>query len=90
MALRALSAAGPLQAFAGPPMSAIMTRMPWLVVPGFLVPGRMFIRVVISIGERAPKPQSRPIHGSTRRRRDEVDVKRAMRLARKLAAGDYP
>jgi len=24
------------------------------------------------------------------RRRDEVDVKRAMRLARGLAAGDYP
>ena len=47
MALRALSAPGPLQAFAGPPMSAIMTTMPWHIVPGFLVPRRMFIRVVI-------------------------------------------
>ena len=47
IALGALSAPGPLQAFAGPPTSAIMTTLPWLIVPGFLVPCLMFIHVVI-------------------------------------------
>jgi hypothetical protein len=43
----ALSAPGPLQTFAGPPTSAIMTTLPWLIVPGFLVPSLIFIHVVI-------------------------------------------
>lgn len=47
IALGALSAPGPLQIFAGPPTSAIMTTLPWLIVPGFLVPSLMFIHVVI-------------------------------------------
>jgi hypothetical protein len=47
IALGALSAPGPLQTFAGPPTSAIMTTLPWLIVPGFLVPSLMFIHVVI-------------------------------------------
>jgi hypothetical protein len=47
VALGALSAPGPLQAFAGPPTSAIMTTLPWLIIPGFLVPSLMFIHVVI-------------------------------------------
>jgi hypothetical protein len=47
IALGALSAPGPLQAFAGPPTSAIMTTLPWLIVPGFLVPSLIFIHVVI-------------------------------------------
>jgi hypothetical protein len=46
-ALGALSAPGPLQTFAGPPTSAIMTTLPWLIVPGFLVPTLIFIHVVI-------------------------------------------
>ena len=47
IALGALSAPGPLQAFAGPPTSAIMTSLPWLIIPGFLVPILFFIHVVI-------------------------------------------
>jgi hypothetical protein len=47
IALGALSAPGPLNAFAGPPTSAIMTTLPWLLIPGFLVPSLFFIHVVI-------------------------------------------
>ena len=45
--LGALSAPGPLQVFVGPPTSAIMTTLPWLIIPGFLVPILFFIHVVI-------------------------------------------
>jgi hypothetical protein len=47
VALGALSAPGPLNAFAGPPTSGIMTTLPWLIVPGFLVPSLFFIHLVI-------------------------------------------
>jgi hypothetical protein len=47
VALGALSAPGPLQVFAGPPSSALMTTLPWLLIPGFLVPCLMFVHVVI-------------------------------------------
>jgi hypothetical protein len=47
IALGALSAPGPLQTFAGPPTSAIMTTLPWLIVPAFLVPSLIFIHIVI-------------------------------------------
>ena len=47
IALGALSAPGPLNAFAGPPTSAIMTSLPWLLIPGFLVPSLFFIHVVV-------------------------------------------
>jgi hypothetical protein len=47
IALGALSAPGPLQTFAAPPTSAVMTTLPWLIVPGFLVPSLVFIHVVI-------------------------------------------
>ena len=47
IALGALSAPGPLQVFAGPPTSAIMTTLPWLIIPGFIVPSLVFIHVVI-------------------------------------------
>jgi hypothetical protein len=47
IALGALSAPGPLQTFAAPPTSGIMTTLPWLIVPGFLVPSLIFIHVVI-------------------------------------------
>jgi hypothetical protein len=45
--LGALSAPGPLQVFAGPPTSAMMTTLPWLIIPGFLVPSLMFVHIVI-------------------------------------------
>ncbi len=47
IALGALSAPGPLQMFAGPPTSAIMTTLTWLIIPGFIVPSLVFIHVVI-------------------------------------------
>jgi hypothetical protein len=50
IALGALSAPGPLQVFAGPPTSAIMSTLPWLIIPGFLVPILLFIHVVIVYG----------------------------------------
>jgi hypothetical protein len=50
VALGALSAPGPLQLFAGPPSSALMTTLPWLIIPGFWVPSLMFIHIVIFYG----------------------------------------
>ena len=47
IALGALSAPGPLQVFAGPPTSALMTTAPWLIIPVFLVPCLLFIHIVI-------------------------------------------
>jgi hypothetical protein len=47
VALGALSAPGPLQVFLGHPDSSAMTTLPWLIVPGFLVPCLMFLHVVI-------------------------------------------
>ncbi len=47
VALGALSAPGPLQVFAGPPSSALMTTLPWLLIPGFLVPSLMFLHIVV-------------------------------------------
>jgi hypothetical protein len=41
-----LSAPGPLQVFVGPPDSSPMTSLPWLIIPGFLVPILFFIHVV--------------------------------------------
>jgi hypothetical protein len=53
-----LSAPGPLQVF-GPPTSALMTTLPWLIIPGFVVPSLIFIHIVIfyrlaKTEERAP------------------------------------
>jgi len=45
--LGALSAPGPLQLFLGPPDASPMTTLPWLIIPGFLVPILFFIHVVI-------------------------------------------
>jgi hypothetical protein len=45
--LGTLSAPGPLQVFVGPPDSSPMTTLPWLLIPGFLVPCLMFLHVVI-------------------------------------------
>jgi hypothetical protein len=42
-----LSAPGPLQVFVGPPDSSPMTSLPWLIIPGFLVPCLMFLHAVI-------------------------------------------
>jgi hypothetical protein len=47
LTLGPLSAPGPLQVFLGPPDSSLMTSLPWLIIPGFLVPILLFIHVVI-------------------------------------------
>jgi hypothetical protein len=47
IALGALSAPGPLQVFAGPPTSAIMTTPPCLIIPGIMVRSLVFIPIVI-------------------------------------------
>jgi hypothetical protein len=47
LTLGPLSAPGPLQVFVGPPDSSPMTTLPWLIIPGFLVPILMFIHIVI-------------------------------------------
>jgi hypothetical protein len=47
LALGSLSALGPLQVFVGPPDSGLMVTLPWLLIPGFLVPALIFVHVVI-------------------------------------------
>jgi hypothetical protein len=47
LTLGPLSAPGPLQVFLGPPDSSPMTTLPWLIIPGFLVPCLMFLHIVI-------------------------------------------
>jgi hypothetical protein len=47
LTLGPLSAPGPLQVFLGPPDTSPMTTLPWLIVPGFLVPCLVFLHIVI-------------------------------------------
>jgi hypothetical protein len=60
--LGALSAPGPLQVFLGPPDSSPMTTLPWLIIPGFLVPILFFIHVVIFRRLLAKAEASDPAH----------------------------
>jgi hypothetical protein len=65
IALGALSAPGPLQVFSGPPDSSPMTTLPWLMIPGFLVPCLLFLHVVIFArlaGREAPTRDWRNEH----------------------------
>jgi hypothetical protein len=45
VALGATSAPGPLQVFHGPPSSAIMATLPWILIPCFLVPALAFLHL---------------------------------------------
>jgi hypothetical protein len=45
--LGAMSAAGPARLFLEPPGSAIMTTLPWIFIPAFLVPGLFALHVAI-------------------------------------------
>jgi hypothetical protein len=45
--LGATSAPGAIQIFTGPPDSGIMTTLPWILIPCFLVPSYMFFHIVI-------------------------------------------
>jgi hypothetical protein len=45
VALGATSSPGPLQIFHGPPSSAIMSTLPWTLIPCFVVPGLAFLHL---------------------------------------------
>jgi hypothetical protein len=45
VALGATSSPGPLQVFHGPPSSAIMATLPWILIPCFLVPALIFLHL---------------------------------------------
>jgi hypothetical protein len=47
LTLGPLSAPGPLQVFVGPPDTSPMTTLPWLIIPGFLVPILLFTHIAI-------------------------------------------
>jgi hypothetical protein len=62
VALGTLSAPGPLQVFVGPPDSSPMTSLPWLMIPGFLVPILFFIHIVIFARLLAKSQASEPAY----------------------------
>jgi hypothetical protein len=62
LTLGPLSAPGPLQVFVGPPDSSPMTSLPWLIIPGFLVPILLFIHVVIFARLLAKSQASKSAH----------------------------
>lgn len=47
VSLGALSSPGPARLFLAPPGSAIMTSLPWILIPAFLVPGLFALHVAI-------------------------------------------
>jgi hypothetical protein len=68
VALGATSAPGPLQIFHGPPSSAIMSTLPWTLIPSFLVPSLAFLHLctfyrlrTMAAGERAETLPSTPV-----------------------------
>ena len=60
LTLGPLSAPGPLQVFVGPPDTSPMTALPWLIIPGFLVPILLFTHVVIFTRLSAKTQTSKP------------------------------
>jgi hypothetical protein len=62
--LGAMSAPGPLQIFHQGPSSAIMASLPWLLIPGFLVPSLAFIHLCTFYRLRmlAPAERSEKLH----------------------------
>ncbi len=60
LTLGPLSAPGPLQVFVGPPDSSPMTALPWLIIPGFLVPILLFTHVVMFTRLSAKTQTSKP------------------------------
>ena len=59
VALGATSAAGPLQLFHGQPGTAIMTSLPWVLIPCFLVPSFLFLHLCTFYRLRALVPGER-------------------------------
>ena len=63
LTLGPLSAPGPLQVFVGPPDASPMTALPWLIIPGFLVPSLFFIHLVIFSRLLGRPEASKAAHG---------------------------
>jgi hypothetical protein len=61
--LGTLSTPGPLQVFVGPPDASAMTTLPWLIIPGFLVPILLFTHIVIVARLFARTQTSEPAYG---------------------------
>jgi hypothetical protein len=68
VALGATSAPGPLQIFHGPPSSAIMSSLPWTLIPCYLVPSLAFLHLctfyrlhTMAAGERTRTLPSTPV-----------------------------
>jgi hypothetical protein len=69
LTLGPLSAPGPLQVFVGPPDSSPMTTLPWLIIPGFLVPILLFTHIVIFnrlLGKTQPSEPATVWRGAVR------------------------
>ena len=56
--LGVISSPGPARLIFAEPSSAIMTTLPWLLIPGFLVPllFAVHIGIFVRLGERSPIP----------------------------------
>ena len=59
VALGATSAAGPLRIFHGEPGTAIMTNLPWVLIPCFLVPSFLFLHLCTFYRLRAAEEQEK-------------------------------
>ena len=71
----ATSVPGPLQIFTGAPDSAIMTTLPWILIPGFLVPSYLALHIAIfyrlsrtSLSALAPGGRSESVRADRARR----------------------
>jgi len=58
--LGATSSPGPLRIFMDPPSSAIMTTLPWIIIPCFIVPclGAIHIAIFYRLSRRAGRPEA--------------------------------
>jgi len=54
VSLGAMSAPGPIRLFAAEPGSGIMTTLPWIIIPCFLVPALAFVHLTVLWRLREP------------------------------------
>ena len=47
----------PFQVWKGPPDTTLMTKLPWLIIPGFLVPSLLTLHAMIFFRLLTDKPQ---------------------------------
>jgi hypothetical protein len=63
VALGATSAAGPLRIFYGEPGTAIMTNLPWVLIPCFLVPSFFFLHLCTFYRLRTAEQREQSLRG---------------------------